>query len=47
MKALKWIAWVVGALVLVVGAAMAYVAVTFDPNDYKPRIVELVKKAAG
>ena len=47
MKALKWIAWGVGALVLVVGAAVAYVVVTFDPNDYKPRIVELVKERTG
>lgn len=33
-------------VVLLVGAA-AYLAATFDPNDYKPQIVELVKDKTG
>jgi AsmA protein len=44
MKILKIAALVIGSLVVVAGAVLAYVAVTFDPNDYKPQIVELVHK---
>lgn len=47
MKALKWIALGAGALVLIVAAVVGYIAATFDPNDYKPRIVELVKQQTG
>jgi AsmA protein len=47
MKALKWIAWIVGGLVLLVIVVVAIVAATFDPNQYKPQIVELVKARTG
>src|SRR5262245_30057207 len=44
MKILKYVAIAFGALVLVVGAVLAYVAATFDPNAYKPQIIQLVKE---
>ncbi|MDP2399212.1 MAG: AsmA family protein [Burkholderiales bacterium] len=44
MKILKIAALVIGALALLAGAVLAYVAATFDPNDYKPQIVELVRE---
>jgi AsmA protein len=47
LRALKWILWGVAGLVLLVGAVIAYVVATFDPNDYKPRVVELVKEQTG
>ena len=47
MKALKWVALGLGALVLIAVAVVAYLAATFDPNDYKPRIVALVKQHTG
>jgi len=47
MKALKWIAWVVGGLILLMIIAVAIVAATFDPNQYKPQIVDLVKEKTG
>ena len=47
MKALKWIALGIGALVVIAVAVVGYLVATFDPNDYKPRIVELVKQQTG
>ena len=47
MKALKWILWIGGGLVLLVIVAVAIVAATFDPNQYKPQIVDLVKEKTG
>lgn len=44
MKILKIAALVIGALVVLAGGVLAYVAATFDPNDYKPQIIELVHK---
>ena len=44
MKILKFVSIGIGALVLVVGALFAYVAATFDPNAYKPQIIQLVKE---
>lgn len=44
MKILKIAALVIGALVVLAGGVLAYVAATFDPNDYKPQIVELVRE---
>jgi AsmA protein len=44
VKILKYAAIGIGALVLVVGALFAYVAATFDPNAYKPQIIQLVKE---
>ena len=47
MRALKWIAWIVGGLILLLIVVVAIVAATFDPNEYKPQIVELVKARTG
>ncbi len=47
MKALKWALLGLGAAVLIAVAVVAYFVATFDPNDYKPRIVELVKRQTG
>lgn len=44
MKILKYALLAVGALVVVIGGVFAYVAATFDPNAYKPQIVEIVKE---
>ena len=43
MKALKYILIGLAAILLLLIAGAAYLAATFDPNAYKPRIVELVK----
>ena len=47
MRTVKWIAIGLGGLLLVAAAVAAYIAATFDPNDYKPRVVELVKQQTG
>src|SRR5262245_13497072 len=47
MKAVKWIGVAVGVLVVIVLAVSAYLAATFDPNAYKPMIVERVKRETG
>jgi len=44
VKILKYVSIGVGVLVLLVGAVLAYVAATFDPNAYKPQIIQLVKE---
>ncbi len=44
-KYIKYGLWTVGGLVLVVAAALTYVALTFDPNTYKPKIIEAVKES--
>lgn len=43
MKAFKYVLLALGGVVLVAAALLAYVALTFDPNKYKPEIVALVK----
>ena len=47
MKAFKWILWGFGGLILLLVIVVAIVAATFDPNQYKPQIVELVKERTG
>jgi AsmA protein len=47
MKALKWILWIGGGLVVLLIVVVAIVAATFDPNQYKPQIVDLVKERTG
>ena len=47
MKAVKWIGIAVGALVVIVLAAGAYLAATFDPNAYKPMLPENKKSNAS
>jgi AsmA protein len=44
MKILKYALLAVAGLVIVAGAIVAYIAATFDPNQYKPRIVQAVKE---
>lgn len=42
-KYLKYGLWSVGGVVILVVAAVAYIALTFDPNTYKPQIIQTVK----
>ncbi|MBI5006351.1 MAG: AsmA family protein [Nitrosomonadales bacterium] len=42
-KYLKYGLWAVGGLVGLVAAAIAFLALTFDPNSYKPQIIQAVK----
>src|SRR5579859_4969662 len=44
MSLLKWILIVAGAVVLLFAAALAFIAATFDPNQYKSQAAELVKE---
>lgn len=46
-KALKVLLIAVAALVLLLVAVVAFVAATFNPNDYKPQLVQLVKDQTG
>jgi len=46
-KALKWTLMGLGSVILVLGAVLAYVAATFDPNDYKSAIIQAVKEKTG
>lgn len=43
MKFIKYALFALGGLVILAGAVLAYVAATFDPNQYKPQIVQAVK----
>ena len=44
MKAtVKLVAWLLAGVVLILAAAAAYVATTFDPNRYKPQLVQAVR----
>jgi len=47
MKALKYFLYALAGLVVLVIIALAVIAATFDPNDYKPQIVQLVKDKTG
>lgn len=44
MKIIKYALLAIGGLVILAGAVVAYIAATFDPNDYKPQIVQAVKE---
>jgi AsmA protein len=44
MKILKYALFALGGLIVVVGVVLAVVAATFDPNQYKPQIVQAVKE---
>lgn len=46
-KAIKWIGIGLGSIVVVFGLVVAYVAATFNPNDYKADIVKAVKDKTG
>lgn len=43
MKILKYALAVLAGLVVLVGGVAAYIAATFDPNQYKPQIIQAVK----
>ncbi len=43
MKILKLLALACAGIAVLIGAVAAYVAATFDPNAYKPQIIQLVK----
>ena len=47
MRIAKILLAVLAAVVVLVVAGVAIVAATFDPNDYKPQIVQLVKDKTG
>ena len=47
MKVLKYVLYGVGALIVVLLVAIGIVFAVFDPNDYKPQIVQLVKERTG
>jgi AsmA protein len=44
MKILKYALIALGGLIVLIGAVLAYIAATFDPNHYKPQIVQAVKE---
>lgn len=44
MRYLRYFLFAVLALALVLAAVAAYIAATFDPNAYKPKIIRLVKE---
>ncbi|HTS53969.1 MAG TPA: AsmA family protein [Burkholderiales bacterium] len=47
MKALKYLLYAIGALIVLLLVAIGIVFALFDPNDYKPQIVQLVKERTG
>jgi len=44
MKTFKWILIAVGGIVILFAGALAFIAATFDPNDYKSQVTDLVKE---
>lgn len=47
MRAVKWILGIAGGVLVLLVVAAAVIAATFDPNRYKPQIVDLVKQKTG
>src|SRR5690349_24791428 len=47
MKILKYALYALGALVVLVIAAVLIITATVDPNQYKPQIVKAVKDKTG
>ena len=47
MKTFKWILGIAGGVLVLLIVVVAIVAATFDPNQYKPQIVDLVKQKTG
>lgn len=43
-KYLKYLLWTLAGAIVLVGGAIAYIAATFNPNDYKPQIIQAVKE---
>lgn len=46
-KALKYLLIALAALLALTVAVVAYIAATFDPNEYKPQLIQLVKDKTG
>ena len=46
-KVFKYLLIGIGVVVLVLAAIAVFIAATFDPNDYKPRVIDLVKEKTG
>ncbi|MCZ8251299.1 MAG: AsmA family protein [Hylemonella sp.] len=46
-KVLKYLLIALGIFVALVVAVVAYVAATFNPNDYKPQLIQLVQDKTG
>lgn len=44
MKILKYALIALGGLIVLIAAVLAFIAATFDPNQYKPQIVQAVKE---
>ena len=44
MKLLKWILIAVGGVVVLFAGVLAFIAATFDPNQYKSQVADLVKE---
>ncbi len=44
MKILKYTLFALGGFIILIGAVLAYVAATFNPNLYKPQMVQAVKE---
>jgi AsmA protein len=47
MKALKYVLYAIGGLIVLLVVVVGIVAATFDPNAYKPQIVQLAKEKTG
>lgn len=47
MRILKWLLWAFAAIVVLAIGVGIYVAMTFDPNAYKPQLVKLVQDRTG
>ncbi len=44
-KYFKYGLWMLGGIVFLAGSGVAYVAMTFDPNNYKPEIIRAVQSS--
>ncbi len=42
-KYLKYGLWAIGIIVVVFASVIVYIALTFNPNDYKPQVIKAVK----
>ena len=42
-KYLKYALWTIAVIVVLVAGAVSYIALTFDPNAYKPQIIQAVQ----
>jgi len=39
-KIVRFVVWPLLAVIVILGAIAAYIAATFDPNHYKPQVVQ-------